>query len=285
MKRGKNRIFADSIFVVSAILLITGITKIYIALNPLNSNVKFAVLCISAAVPLFIIHTICLRKIIRTSNKEQRNLKREISRLETKLHSEEQKLREERESTEAMLCKLQPEFIYDSLRSIANMCDRKACGNPKAADALSELEKYLYVSLDAVKKNEEHSFERELNHIITYIKLEEMRLGRKINVEFNCKETVFTIPMLSVQALVEGAVNRVIKDDEEKNISIATYREDYGVTVSVADNAKLQNNKDYLAKEIERLENVRKQLKRYNINLLYTTNSTETKAVIRIPKQ
>ena len=110
-------------------------------------------------------------------------------------------------------------------------------------------------------------------------------MTEEINVEFNCKETVFTVPMLSVQALVEGAVNRVIKDDEEKNISIVTYREDYGFTVAVADNAKLQNNKDYLAKEIERLENVRKQLKRYNINLLYTTNSTETKAVIRIPKQ
>lgn len=285
MKRGKNRIFADGIFVVSAILITIGITKICIDLNPLNYSVIFAVLCISAAVPLFVIYTIYMRKIIRMSNKEQKNLKRKISKLETKLRSEEQKLREERESTEAIVYKLQPEFIYDSLRSIANMCNRNACGNPKAADALSELEKYLYVSLDAVKRNEEHSFERELNHIITYIKLEEMHLKRSLNVVYNCKETVFAVPMLSVQALVEGAVNRVIKDDAAKIITVSAYRDDGGITVSVSDNAKLQNNKDYLAKEVERLENVRNQLKRYNINLLYTTNTEETKAVIKIPKQ
>ena len=48
------------------------------------------------------------------------------------------------------------------------------------------------------------------------------------------------------------------------------------IEVSVADNARLQDNKEYLTKEIERLESVRNQLKRYNINLLYTTVPTHT---------
>ena len=284
MKSGKYRVLATGVFIIAMLLLITGVLKMYIETSPLTTPTKITVLCIAAAVPLFIIYAVCIRQISSAEKKERRNLKREIDDMKLQLDSEKQVIKEERESTEAILCKLQPGFIYDALRSIAGMCNRNTCGNPKATDALSELEKYLYVNLDAVKRNEEHSFERELNHIITYIKLEEMRLDRRINVIYNCKETVFLVPMLAVQALVESAVSRVIKDEDEKRIILSVHKNSDSFIVSVADNAKLPDSKTYIEKEVERIEGVRNQLKRYKINLLYSTNRDETTAVIKIPK-
>ena len=49
-------------------------------------------------------------------------------------------------------------------------------------------------------------FERELAHVEAYIRLEQMRMGEKLNVVYDIREKEFSLPPLMLQPLVENAV-------------------------------------------------------------------------------
>ena len=84
---------------------------------------------------------------------------------------------------------------------------------PEAAkEAVSNFSKYLRGNLDSIKQTEMISFAEELKHLQAYLALEKIRYGDYLKVEYNIEVAEFFIPPLTVQPLVENAVNHGVSD-------------------------------------------------------------------------
>ena len=79
-----------------------------------------------------------------------------------------------------------------------------------AQQAISDFSDYLQRSLSVVDRTTLISFEEELKHVKTYLKLEQLRFGKDLNVVYHIERTDFMLPALSVQPLVENAVKHGI---------------------------------------------------------------------------
>ena len=108
-----------------------------------------------------------------------------------------------------VLSQIQPHFLYNALTSIYRLCDVK----PEAAkEAISNFSKYLRGNLDSIKQTKMISFADELQHLEAYLSLEKIRYDDYLDIKYDIKATEFFIPPLTVQPLVENAVNHGISD-------------------------------------------------------------------------
>lgn len=117
----------------------------------------------------------------------------------------EKELKENRISL--AMSQIQPHFIYNSLNSIYHLCEKNV---ELAQQAISDFSDYLRRSISAVESTALISFSEELNHVKTYLKLEQLRFGKDLNVVYRIERADFMLPALSVQPLVENAVKHGI---------------------------------------------------------------------------
>lgn len=131
-----------------------------------------------------------------------------------------------------MISQIQPHFLYNSLTSIAMLCEK----DPKRAKtATIEFADYLRGNMNSLKDNHPVPFETELKHLKTYLSLEKMRFGEDLNVVYDIQTSEFTIPSLTVQPLVENAVKHGVgmkEDGGTVTISTREYDDRFEVVVS-----------------------------------------------------
>ena len=186
-----------------------------------------------------------------------------------------------------MVSQIQPHFLYNSLTSIAQLCEK----NPsKAKKATIEFSEYLRRNMNSLKEQTPVPFESELKHLETYLSLEKMRFGDELNVEYDIETTDFLIPSLTVQPLVENAVKHGVGMKEDGGtVTIATkeFEDRYEVIVSDDgvgfDTSKKPND----GRTHVGMENVRNRLKTM-CNAVLNIESTVGKgtvATIKIPKE
>ena len=102
-----------------------------------------------------------------------------------------------------MLSQIQPHFLYNSLTSVMDLCDR----NPKQAKAaIADFADYLRGNLSSLKTENLISFGTELEHIEKYLRLEKLRFEDELEVVYDIRARDFMLPALCVQPLVENAV-------------------------------------------------------------------------------
>ena len=133
-----------------------------------------------------------------------------------------------------VLSQIQPHFLYNALTSIYRLCDVK----PEAAkEAVSNFSKYLRGNLDSIKQTKMISFADELKHLQAYLSLEKIRYEDYLDVCYDIKATEFFIPPLTVQPLVENAVNHGISDLPDGGcVKISTHEEADHYEICVSDN-------------------------------------------------
>lgn len=132
------------------------------------------------------------------------------------------------------MSQIQPHFLYNALGSISALCDIDPI---HARDATDHFADYLRMNLESMKHISPISFQTELNHIKTYIWLEKMRFGEKLQVEFDIRTEKFQIPALSVQPIVENAVKHGICIKEDGGIvKILTRESKKEYIIEVSDN-------------------------------------------------
>lgn len=108
-----------------------------------------------------------------------------------------------------MLSQIQPHFLYNALTSIYRLCDTK----PEAAKvAVSNFAKYLRGNLDSISRSELISFSEELRHTQAYLALQELRYGEDLTIIYDIRTETFSIPPLTIEPLVENAVEHGISD-------------------------------------------------------------------------
>ncbi len=131
-----------------------------------------------------------------------------------------------------MISQIQPHFLYNSLTSIAQLCEK---GPKRAKTATIDFANYLRGNMNSIKDEHPVPFETELSHLKTYLSLEKMRFGDDLNIVYDIGVTDFTIPSLTVQPLVENAVKHGVgmkEDGGTVTISAKEYDDRYEVVVS-----------------------------------------------------
>lgn len=133
-----------------------------------------------------------------------------------------------------MLSQIQPHFVYNSLATISALCDF----DPKLAqNAVERFSNYLKMNLHSIKCKNNITFEKELEHIQTYLWLEQLRFENRLVINYDIKCSNFEIPPLSVQPIVENAVKHgICKKPEGGEITISTEESDKEYIITVKDN-------------------------------------------------
>lgn len=135
----------------------------------------------------------------------------------------EQELEESRISV--MLSQIHPHFLYNVLGTIRGLCRE----DPEQAwKALGDFSNYLRGNMNALSSSKAIPFDRELQHVETYLQLEKMRLGSKLSIIYDIQATDFFLPPLTLQPLVENAVKHGIFYKKEGGTVILHARRENG---------------------------------------------------------
>ena len=229
--------------------------------------------CIATTVSLVLVYTLIHVEQVRRS-----------AEMERKLVEKELALSESNNSL--VLSQIQPHFLYNALTSIYRLCDVK----PEAAkEAVSNFSKYLRGNLDSIKQKKMISFADELKHLQAYLALEKIRYDDYLEVRYDIKATEFFLPPLTVQPLVENAVNHGISDLPEGGcITVSTSEEPDHYEIRVNDNgvgfdpdAQQVDGRSHIG-----ISNVRSRLDImcHGTLEIISARGNGTTAVIKIPK-
>ena len=131
-----------------------------------------------------------------------------------------------------LLSQMQPHFIHNILNVIYYLCGK----DPAAAQgAISKFSDYLRNNLEAISQKELITFRKELDHIYTYLELEQIRFGEELSIVYDIEEDSFLLPVLSIQPLVENAVKHGIAKKRGGGVVTISSRQtekEFRITVS-----------------------------------------------------
>lgn len=132
-----------------------------------------------------------------------------------------------------MVSQIRPHFMYNALSSIAILCKL----NPDTAyDATIAFSDYLRGNMDSLKQTAPVPFTQELEHLKKYLYIEKLRFADNLNIEYDIRDIDFSIPLLSVQPLVENAVKHGVGMKEEGGtVKISTRATDTAHEVLIED--------------------------------------------------
>ena len=154
----------------------------------------------------------------------------EAQRIEAEKQAMELRLQENQISI--MLSQIQPHFLYNTLNSIYQLCET----NPmRARFMVNSFSEYLRNNLSSLEEPGLITFETELSHVNTYLDIEKVRFEDTLEIEYDIKCMDFSLPVLTVQPIVENAVKHgTSKKRGGGRVSISTEDDgqDYVITVS-----------------------------------------------------
>ena len=129
---------------------------------------------------------------------------------------------------------MRPHFIYNTMTSIYYLCEQ----NPKKAmEMIESFTNYLRKNFQAIAKHGTIPFREELEHVRTYLNIEQIRFEGKLFVEFDTPHMGFRIPPLTLQPIVENAVKYGVDPElDPLYISVSTNETEDGNEIIVTDN-------------------------------------------------
>ena len=102
-----------------------------------------------------------------------------------------------------MMDQIQPHFLFNTLSAIRVLIKMEP---DMAYDAMYDFSKYLRANIDNVNNIEGIDFASEVEHIKSYVNIEKIRFGDRVNAEYDIQVDDFFVPPLSIQSLVENAI-------------------------------------------------------------------------------
>ncbi|MDP4092398.1 MAG: ATP-binding protein [Bacillota bacterium] len=132
---------------------------------------------------------------------------------------------------------IKPHFLFNTLNTISSFCD----SDPARAQVLiDEFSNYLRHCFDFKSLESFGSLENELNLVRSYVEIQKARFGEQLQVVFDIEGRVNArLPLLSIQPLVENAVNHGLRKKGGKGIITISVRKFSGeVQISVKDDGQ-----------------------------------------------
>lgn len=133
-----------------------------------------------------------------------------------------------------MISQIQPHFIANALTAIYFLIETDP---PKAQECVHSFAKYLRNNINALESTSPIPFTQELEHIEEYLKIEKIRFGDRLNIEYDIQTEDFCVPSLSVQSMVENAVKHgVCKVTRGGTVRLSTRELPECFEVEISDN-------------------------------------------------
>lgn len=164
----------------------------------------------------------------------------------------------------ALQSQINPHFLFNVLNTMTSLIRT----NPeKAREVTIDLSNYLRYNLDNNVKSVE--LIKELNQVDTYIKIEKVRFGGKLNILYDVDESLynFQIPSLIIQPLVENSIKHgILKKRDNGCVKIIIKKIDKDIEITIEDDGvgieqSIIDNLDKQIKENIGLKNVHQRLK------------------------
>jgi hypothetical protein len=156
-----------------------------------------------------------------------------------------------------MILQMRPHFIYNTMTSIYYLCKL----DPEKAQTITmDFTTYLRKNLSAIASEEPIPFTQELEHTRAYLSVEQAQYEDKLFVEYDTPHTLFKLPPLTLQPVVENAVKHGMDPEADSlSIYIRSVEVDGHSLLTVEDNGTgfvpAEDNEPHIA-----LENIRQRL-------------------------
>ena len=165
--------------------------------------------------------------ILSDQIKQDRKLQREIARQQQEIASQRASI---------MVLQMRPHFIYNTMTSIYCLCKQ----DPDLAQRVTlDFTTYLRNNFTAIASEEPIPFSAELEHTRAYLAVEQAYYEDSLFVEYDTPHTMFRMPPLTLQPIVENAVKHG-RDPYAGpfHISIRTRHTDDSSEIIVADDGR-----------------------------------------------
>jgi len=156
-----------------------------------------------------------------------------------------------------MVLQMRPHFIYNSMLGIYYLCDQ----NPeKAKQVTLDFTTYLRKNFTAIASEDTIPFPDELEHTRAYLAVEQAQLEDVLFVTFDTPHTMFRLPPLTLQPIVENAVKDGMRSSSDPiHISVLTRQTDTSSVIIVEDDGPGYDPVDDHQPHIA-LDNIRQRL-------------------------
>ena len=173
----------------------------------------------------------------------------------------QQHVRQQREianqRVNVQVLQMRPHFIYNTMTTIYYLCKQDA---DKAQQVTLDFTTYLRRNFAAIASENTVPFKNELEHTRAYLAVEQAQFEDRLFVSFDTPHTMFRVPPLTLQPLVENAVKHGMNPDGDPlNISVMTRQTKGGSEIIVEDDGSGFNSADDKEPHIA-LNNIKQRL-------------------------
>ncbi|MBT8127855.1 MAG: histidine kinase [Gammaproteobacteria bacterium] len=136
-----------------------------------------------------------------------------------------------RAELQALKARIRPHFLFNSMNTIASLISFMPDKAEKAVEDLSDLFRA------SLKEQNIHTLKNELDITRSYLDIEKLRLGDRLQIDWNIDKSLFDeeIPALSLQPLAENAIYHGIEPlPDGGRVGISAQREGDGLTLTVS---------------------------------------------------
>ena len=156
-----------------------------------------------------------------------------------------------------MVLQMRPHFIYNTMTGIYYLCDQDP---QKAKQVTLDFTTYLRKNFAAIASEDTIPFTAELEHTRAYLAVEQAQFEDSLFVSFDTPHTLFRLPPLTLQPIVENAVKHGMKSSSDPiHISVVTRQTDTASEIIVSDDGTgfdlVNDNEPHIA-----LNNIRQRL-------------------------
>ncbi len=163
----------------------------------------------------------------------------------------------EQQRANIMVLQMRPHFIYNTMTSIYYLCEQ----NPRKAQQVTlDFTTYLRKNFTAVASEKMIPFSEELAHTRAYLAVEQAQFENSLFVEYDIPHTLFRLPPLTLQPIVENSVKHGMDPDADPlRIFIRTREFGTGSEIIVEDNGSGFDTEDASGNHMA-LDNIKQRL-------------------------
>ncbi len=156
-----------------------------------------------------------------------------------------------------MVLQMRPHFICNSMMGIYYLCDQDPV---KAKQVTLDFTTYLRKNFTAIASEDTIPFRDELEHTRAYLAVEQAQFEDSLFVSFDTPHTLFRVPPLTLQPIVENAVKHGMRSSGDPiHISVITRQTESSSEIVVEDDGPgfkpIDDNEPHIA-----LNNIRQRL-------------------------
>lgn len=178
-----------------------------------------------------------------------------------------------------LVLQMRPHFVSNTMMSIYYLCDQ----DPKKAKQVTlDFATYLRKNFAAMASENTIPFVDELEHTRAYLNVEQAQFEDTLFVDFDTEYTLFRVPPLTLQPIVENAVKHgLTASNKPIHISIRTLKTDKNYEIIVEDDGPgykpSDDNEPHIA-----LKNITQRLKMMCKGTLEISSKDEGGTVVKV---